>query len=279
VSPEYFGVFRLAIIRGRNFTADEANSEAPVVIISEATARAFWPHQDALGQPISIAPDQRNAKTPAFRTARVIGITRDVINGLLWDGPDPAYLYFPAQAKGLQGGAVLVRVKSGSSVARRALDDVLARTSPAGVRQVNMMDDLLATQVFPFQISFAIAAFLGGLALILTLSGIYGVLSYVVTQRRKEIGIRMALGATRANVIRLVLSQSFRLAAYGIAIGSVFALAISKLVASLVVAVNTFDVLAYGGGILVVLGAAIAASFFPTRRAVRVDPASTLRYD
>ena len=120
---------------------------------------------------------------------------------------------------------------------------------------------------------------LGGLALLLTLSGIYSVLSYLISQRTKEIGIRMALGATTRAVTRLVLQQSGRLALIGIAIGTVLALGVSRLFASHLVLINTFDLIAYSTAICLVAAAALAAAYFPSRRAARIDPLTTLRYD
>jgi ABC-type antimicrobial peptide transport system permease subunit len=117
------------------------------------------------------------------------------------------------------------------------------------------------------------------LALLLTLSGTYGVLSYLVTQRTKEIGIRMALGASLGVVTRLVITQSMRLAVVGIGLGTALALGVSRFLASHLVFMNTFDVLAYSGGVLLVAGAALAAAYFPSRRAARIDPVTTLRYD
>jgi ABC-type antimicrobial peptide transport system permease subunit len=133
--------------------------------------------------------------------------------------------------------------------------------------------------LYPFRMAAWIGSALGGLALVLTLSGIYGVLSYLITQRTKEIGIRMALGATTGGVIRLVLRQSGRLALIGIGLGTVLALVVSRLLASQMVLVNTFDLLAYSGGMLLVAAAALIAAYIPSRRAARIDPLTTLRYD
>jgi ABC-type antimicrobial peptide transport system permease subunit len=117
------------------------------------------------------------------------------------------------------------------------------------------------------------------LALVLTLSGIYGVLSYLVTQRTKEIGIRMALGATTGNVTRLVLGQSGRLAAIGILLGTALALGVSKWFAAHLVFINAFDLLAYVAGGLLVVAASLGAAYIPSRRAARINPVTTLRYD
>ncbi len=280
VSPEYFGVFRIPVVRGRNFTADEADSEAAVVIVSEATARRFWPNQNALGQSVFIEPDARidaGKKLPAFHAARVIGIAGDVISGMVTDGLDSAYLYFPTGPRGAQNASLLVRVKADPDVAKRSMDTLLTSLIPGGVRLLTPMDQLLALQLFPFRATFWISGFLGSLALLLTLSGIYGVLSYLVSQRTKEIGIRMALGASKAAVIRIVLSQSMKMAAIGVAIGGVLATGVSWLCASLVEGINVFDATAYAGGIGCALIGALAAAYVPSRRAAAVDPASTLR--
>jgi ABC-type antimicrobial peptide transport system permease subunit len=120
---------------------------------------------------------------------------------------------------------------------------------------------------------------IGILALLLTLSGIYGVVSYAVSQRTKEIGIRMAMGATSRLVTGLVLRQSMRLAIIGAVSGGVLAMGMSKILASVLVMINTFDAAAYIGGVALVLAACAAAAYFPSRRASRIDPLTTLRYD
>jgi ABC-type antimicrobial peptide transport system permease subunit len=128
-------------------------------------------------------------------------------------------------------------------------------------------------------LAFWISGFLGGLALLLTASGIYGVLSYLVGQRTKEIGIRIALGASTNDIVRLVLSNSVKLAAAGTGLGAILAMGASRLLASQLSMLKLFDVLAYGAVVLLVAIVALIASFFPAQRAVRVDPATTLRCD
>ena len=135
-------------------------------------------------------------------------------------------------------------------------------------------------QAYPFDVAFWISNVVAGIALLLTLSGVYGVLSYVVVQRTKEFGIRVALGASRGDVTALVLRQSMRLAAYGIAIGVLFALGASKLLSTLVEAyLEVLEPTAYAGGVVVVLAACLAAAWIPSRRATLVNPAVTMRHD
>jgi ABC-type antimicrobial peptide transport system permease subunit len=141
------------------------------------------------------------------------------------------------------------------------------------------MEELVVGRVFPLRVAYWLSAMVGGLALILTISGIYGLLSYVVAERSKEMGIRMALGATAGAVRSLVLKQSLRLAAAGLAIGAVMSVGASRVLASRLVMLNTFDPGAYLWGMLLVLAACLAAAWVPAIRATRIDPVRCLRHD
>jgi predicted permease len=282
VSPQYFPIFRIPLVRGRNFTVEESRSGAPVVIVSEATAARLWPGQDALGQSLRIEPDAKadaHKPLPAFHVARVIGVAGDVISGWIGDGLDTTCIYFPTAPDAATSEVLLIRVKGEPEAVRRALDDAVSSVAAGSIAAVVPMEQAVALQVYPFRAASWIASFLGGLALVLSLSGIYGVLSYLVSQQTKEIGIRMALGATTSSVIRIVLKQSMKLAAIGIAIGATLALGVSRLFASQLQNVNTFDALAYFGSIAVALAAALAAAYVPSRRAASVDPVTALRCD
>lgn len=282
VSSEYFGVFRIPIVLGRNFAPEEARSESPVVIVSEATALRFWPGLDPVGKTIHIAlgpsgglPD----RFPPHTRAEVIGVAHDVMSGWIMDGRDKTCLYFPMRAAGAGSSSLVVRVEGNAEVARRGLDLMLGAAVPGALGQITPMQQVLDVQFFPFRVYSWIAAFLGCLATMLTLSGIYGVLSYIVGQRSKEFAIRMALGASPFGVLRSVLTESVKLALLGIVFGVPLALAVSRLLATQVVDVNTYDSLAFFGGVALILTAAMAASAFPARRATRVDPVTALRYE
>jgi ABC-type antimicrobial peptide transport system permease subunit len=141
------------------------------------------------------------------------------------------------------------------------------------------MEDVLAMQIYPLKVMFWIASFLGGMALVMTVSGIYGVMSYLVNQRTKEIGVRLALGAAASDVVRMVVRQSARLALIGVSVGIALALAIAPVFAHQIEAIRPYDGIAYGGAVLVVMLAAVGASYAPSRRAVHVDPMTALRCD
>jgi predicted permease len=284
VAPEYFAVFRVPIIRGRNFTAAEAREEAPVIIVSEATARSLWPHANALNQTLRIqappqAPQRSNDKFPQYTSARVIGIARDVVSGSLAFGVDRTCLYFPANSAASFDYALVVRVRGNPEVVRRSLDTLLAAAVPDAVTQMIPMEQVLDVQYFPFHALAWVSEALGALALALTAIGIYGVIAHLVAQRSKEIGIRMALGASSRSVIRLVLSQSIRLAAIGLAIGTPVALGIARLAATKLFMFNTLDLPVYAASISIVLAVAALAAAMPARRASRLDPMSILRQD
>jgi predicted permease len=279
VSPEFFSLLDIPILEGRNFTADEARSGAPVAIISQLTARRLWPQGNALGREIYIRHDDRRnwgSELPRHPALRVVGVTRNIISCTIPYGPDPPLIYFPATTANY---SVLIRVNGNVENARLRLDKELSTLAGEDIQDIHSMDQAFALSVYMFRVGSWVGMLLGGLALALTLSGIYGVLSYLVTQRTKEIGIRMALGASVGGVTRLVMTQSMRLAGVGLGLGTAMALGVSRFLASHLVFINTFDLLAYSAGVFLVVAAALGAAYFPSRRAARIDPLTTLRYD
>jgi putative ABC transport system permease protein len=282
VSPEYFSLLRIPLVRGRLFSADEARAGADVVVISDATARRFWPGEEPLGKVIEIPSkrqaDRRSTRLPTYSSAHVIGIVGDLISGLVAVGLDPSCLYFPTVA-GSGPESLLVGVTRGKEAGRSDIRTALDQIAPDLADQINPLDEIRATTIYPFRIAFWIAGLLGGLAILLTVSGIYGVLSYLVSQRTKEIGIRMALGASGGAVVRMVVSQCMRFVAVGTAIGVALALIAAPVFANRVEAVQPYDATAYLGTVLLIVAAALGASFRPARRAVAVDPLWTLRCD
>ena len=272
VSPEYFTVFEIPIVRGRNFTAEESRTAAPTVIISESTAQQLWPNQDAVGRSLRLGADQR--------VVSVIGVARDEISRWITNGDEKTLVYSPANSQ-TAGCKLFVCVHGEAETARRNLDTDLTALDPNGLDEIHKLQiqEWVAEEAYSFQLVYWMSSVIGLAALLLTLSGIYGVLSYVVSQRTREIGVRMALGATTREVTRLILMQSMRLAILGTALGGSLAMGMSRVLASSLVMINAFDRAAYAGGALVVLAACAAAAYFPSRRAARIDPMITLRYD
>lgn len=286
VSPEYFGVFDLPIVSGRNFTPDEARARSPVVVVSRSTAGHFWPGKDPIGQTLTMSPSEgEDSRLARYRAAKVIGVTADAVPGWIGRSPAEPTVYYAGaldDSAALQLGResqILVRVNTDGERARALLERTLASVDSSAVVEMHTLEASLALQVYPFRAMYWVASAVGVIALILTLTGVYGVLSFVVAQRRKEFGIRMALGAAGATLIALVLRQSLRLSIVGIGAGVVIALAVSRLFAGAVFVLNTFDVAGYAGGAMLVLGACLFAAYLPSRRAARVDPVQALRAD
>jgi predicted permease len=286
-SPEYFDIYRVPVVRGRNFSQAEARAEANVTVISEAAAQKLWPGQDAMGRTV-VVPERHitvPGATPGARSAVVIGVVRDAIYG--WDDqgqPRRDCLFFPTHPASKLGVTLLVSMKGGMGIeqGRRILESVVEEVAPGGTDSVVSLEELQAARLSPLRALFAITGFMGGLALLMTLSGIYGVLSYLVGQRRREFGIRIALGAEGKDVGRMVFRQSLKLAACGAALGALAAWGLARILTHVFGPsgpIDVFDWSGYAGGILVVIAAALAASWVPARRAVRIDPAVTLRCD
>ncbi|HEV3201912.1 MAG TPA: ABC transporter permease [Bryobacteraceae bacterium] len=285
VSPGYFPVFRIPIVRGRGFTDAESETAAPVAVVSESAAHRLWPGADAVGQTVVIprtdGRDPYANRAPEFTEARVIGVSRNALSGYLANSADrdSVMIYFPTHRRAAHNDSVLVRVSGAPGAARQRIAAVLDGIAPSIYDMINPMDDVLAIQIYPFQVTFWITAFLGGLALLMTVSGIYGVMAYLVNQRTKEIGIRVALGAAAGDVVWMVTRQSARLAFLGVATGVALASVIAPVFAHEIEAIHPYDAIAYGSAVLIVMVAAVGASLPPSRKAVRLDPVTALRCD
>ena len=276
VSREYFSTFDIPLLRGRDFTADEARSGSPVVLLSQTAALQLWPNQEP-GRSLDLVADQ--AASAEFRrnqTVAVVGIVGDEPSRWISGGESKAIIYFPTDSK-TPGTKLFVGVHGDAEPVMHRLDadltDALEEMDALQIRRWVIED------AYSLHIVYWVAIALGSLALLLTLSGIYGVVAHIVSQRTKEIGIRMALGATTGSVERLVLKQSMRLAVAGGVVGCMLALGVSKILSSILLMINTYDVAVYAGGIAFVWMVCAAAAYLPARRVARVDPASTLRFD
>lgn len=277
-SPDFFTVLDVPILRGRNFSASEARSSAPVALVSQTLAKRLWPDTDAIGKTVVFDGKTRGQQKISFPSAQVIGVVRDVDTGYFSDDLERSCLYLPTTPAD-KARALLVRIKGDPETARRKLDESISGAYPGAIEQIHKMQEFVAGRNYPFYAAYWVSATVGCVALLLTVTGIYGVLSYLVSQRTREIGIRMALGASVRDVIALVLSQSMRLAFAGIAIAIFLAFGMLRIFASRLLEMDTQDVAGYLLAILIVLGACLGAAFFPSRRASRIDPNIALRCD
>jgi predicted permease len=285
VSSRYFSVLDIGVLRGRGFTEDEARSGTAIAVLSDATARQIWPNADPIGQLLRLEPDlddhHREEPRLPSQTFVVVGIVRSVAGFRL--GWPEAGVYLPFDLSSAKA-TLIARASGDPEPVRRTLLERLTKIDP-NLHQMMTMRTLSSLETYPLQVGFWVTVLLGGVALILTLSGIYGVLSYLVAQRTNEIGVRIALGATTNDVTRLVLSQSLRLVTIGLAIGASLAWAGSTALMSTPIAgrlanlVDLFDGVAYIGALLFVVAASLIAAAVPAVRAARIDPATTLRQE
>jgi ABC-type antimicrobial peptide transport system permease subunit len=217
---------------------------------------------------------------PGDRTVTVIGVVTDIVSGFVYQGKDPAHIYLPTKPNGEWAQALLVKLPPGVRLdALRAALQTVANDPLA--YEVMTIDEIVSLQQFPLRAASWVGTLLSGIALALSISGLYGVLTYMFGQRTREIGIRMALGATGVVVTRLVVLQSARLAIYGTAIGVVLGYSVMKLLSTVVRLdnVSVLDPGAFAVSILLIAIAVAVASYGPARRAVRIDPTVMLRTD
>jgi predicted permease len=278
-SGEIFRLCGIPILRGRTFTKEESDANAAVAVVSERAAHLLWPGEDPIGKTVALDPGgQRSLRVPRFRQSRVIGVSRDIVSKVKDGGPRPI-LYFPDTLR--LGTMVVVRGKGTPENTRRQLEGALAR-APGAVQgaRVVQLQETLDFETYPQQAASWLSTLLGAIALLLTITGMYGVMSYLVSQRTKEIGIRMALGATQRQVAEFILKYCARLAGAGLAFGAVLALGLLQYSASKIqLLINLYDIPAYSLSLGVVAMAALLAALGPTRRACAVDPLDALRAD
>ena len=288
VSPEYFDVFGIPILRGRSFTAAERDGDHPVVIVSESMARALWPNGNAVGETFRLEPDLNSEFRPKDETpmparlVTVVGVSREVPGFRFTDVKD-ARIFLPTSVN-TPKTSVVARVTGDPDLARRTLIDHLTMIDP-NMGMIVTMRTVARLETFFLQIAFWVSLVLGGLALLLTVSGLFSVLSYLVEQRTKEIGLRMALGATSRKVTQLMLAQTTRPVIYGLLAGVGFAISLATVLiatpAGAIISeiVHVTDPVAYGASLLVVVTACVLAAWIPATRAARVDPMQTLRQE
>jgi predicted permease len=286
VSPQHFETLGIRIVRGRGFNEQEANGNAPVVVVSEATAQKFWPSQDAIGKHIGIAAAlssgvdsdaARNVNASVFPSYEVIGVAGNTRSGWVWE-KDETYLYVPLGPDNYLANYVMVRATGDAQGVIDAVRGEAEAMDPRLSVVVQRTTDHLDESMTPFRALALVAGVLGALALLLASVGLYGVMSFVVTQRTREIGVRVALGAQHRDVVRLFLKDGLRLTIIGIAIGIVGGAGISRVLAAVLVDLNPLDPLAFGGVSILLALVALLATYVPARRALKVDPMAALRH-
>ncbi len=269
VSPEYFSVVGIPIVRGRGFTQAEARNDATVIIVTESTAQRLWPGQDPLGKTLRAGNGYE---------ATVIGVARDAQVSHLGQLNDP-YLYYSAGPRDNLRTYVLLRFAGGYPTIAKGIRQAVHALDADVPVDINTVDDYLEVWRIPSRIVAALSTGLSGLALLLGSIGIYGMVSYGVSRCVREIGIRMALGADGADVMNLVLRQAMRPVLIGALVGMIACAVVSQVLSSMLFGVSAHDAIAFISAPLILLVVALGGSYIPARRAMRVDPMVALRYE
>jgi predicted permease len=288
VSQGYFDLLGVALVSGRGFTGREQSADAGVAAVSASAAARLWPGRDPLGQTLRLEPravqrpGETGALAPVARRYTVVGVVRDIAGFRRGGARRAGAGVFLPVSPDAAGTSLIVATRGPSEAARQSLVNRMARIDP-NLGDVETLRTYARIEAYLLAVPFWLTLLLGALALVLTLSGLFSVLSYLVEQRTKEFGVRMALGATRGDVVALVLSQVVRPVGAGLLLGGTLtaalagALLATPAAAAIGDSVHLFDPIAYAGTLLCVVGACAASALVPAWRAGRVAPVAAMR--
>ena len=279
VEPGFFATLRTPISAGRDFTPDDRAGTQPVVVVSESAARQFWPGQDAVGKYLSQPTHGPQGPTNPMQPLLVIGVARDVQSSSLVDGVARASAYVPLQQQYVSSLTIVARTTSGRRITDQ-LRALLASMNPnVPIMTSQTLEDSIALGLAPQRVVASVAGGLGIVALLLAAVGVYGVTAYAVARRTREIGIRIALGARRTDVVRMVLQEGLSLTLIGAGVGLTLAGATSHVLAAFLFGIPPIDPLTFTGTTLLFVAIGVAACYVPIRRATRIDAMEALRYE
>ncbi len=275
VSPEYFQTMGVTMVKGRGFGIEDRDGGTLVAVIDETMGQRFWPGQDPLGKRVTV--EQDSAGVPLYRT--VIGVAGNVRHYELTNA-SRIQLYLPLAQTGDQWGMGLRLIVKTEGPPHRLADPIRATVAEIDpdtpVSDIQSLDQVVDGAMGQSRAVTGVLTAFGGAALALAALGIFGVMSYLVARRTREIGIRIALGAAARDVVWWVGGRAFRLTAFGLALGSLGALAATRLLRGILFEVSPLDPLIFTGGAVVLAAVALLAAYLPARRATRVDPATVL---
>jgi predicted permease len=275
-SEEYFSTLGIPLIRGRMFGEQDDLNSPHVAVISESLARKRWPNQDPIGQVIEFGNMDGNLKP-----LTIVGIAGDVrASGL--DRPPSPIIYVDYRQRGMNSNStptIVMRSVAPTGEIVSAARSIFHELAPSAPVKFSTFADEMGGWLADRRFLLLLVGLFACVALILAGVGLYGVVAFFVAQRAQEIGVRMALGAQRSDVLRLVLGEGARMAAIGVAIGIGASLAITRLMSSLFFGISATDPLTFAGVAILLSLVALAASYIPARRAMRVDPVRALRYE
>ncbi len=279
VTPGYFRTLGIPLLQGRDFTPQDRRGSPYVIVIGQHAARSVWPGESALGKRIQMEWfEVVDGEAQDIQiTATVVGIVGDIRESGFESDPE-TMLYWPIRQMSTNPTHVAVRSSSDPATLTAGIRSAIESIDPdRPIYDVATMEERLGRSISQRRFSMALLTLFSALALLLAAIGIYGVLSYAVNLRTREIGIRIALGSARSGILRLIVGQGLRLALLGLAVGLPLAYALAKLLTSLLYQVGIADPMVYGAAPLLLLGVVLLACYLPARRAARLDPIEALR--
>ena len=279
IGPDYFKTLGMHLMSGRGFTAQDDQDHPGVAVVNESFVRHYFPNESPLGRHITPGPPGRIWQGKKLTSFEIVGVVHDVKSAGLQAPTAPTY-YLPAAQAPLQDMAVIVRTTTEPlSIIPELRQAVLAIDPDQPISNISTMEKIVSDSIARPRLNMFLMGLFGALALILASVGIYGLLSYSVTQRTQEMGIRMALGAQVTDVLKLVLRQGMTLALIGEALGLVGAFALTRVMQRLLFGVTPTDATIFISVVGILTTTAVLACYLPARRAAKVDPLVALRYE
>ena len=275
VSPDFLNVIGTRVLRGRGFTAGDDQPGPAVLLINHTMAEKYWPGKDPVGQLVELVGF--NTGSAPNTEARIIGVTEDAPINAIGELPEP-YIYMPFHLSQMGEMTFALATRQNAMTLAQETRQVLIHTHPLlDPMMVTSLPELIRYSAGNYQMMAELVTGLGFIGLVLTIVGLYGFLAFRVSQRRREIGIRMALGATRGSTVMLILRDAARMAVIGLSVGVLLALGATRLESSMLFGVRPIDALSIAFALLVLSLATFFAAWFPARRAASIDPIQALR--
>ena len=270
-SPNYFATMGIPLLRGRDFSSADNPSAQPVAIINQTMAQRFWPNQSAVGKSVTLVRQKTEVQ--------IVGIVGDIKRYGLEENVQPE-IYFPYSQQARWATYFVVRTDSTAGAFKEALQSRLAGIdSEIRLSRTSSMEDLISSSLKRPRFNLILVAIFATTALLLAAVGLYGVMSYLVEQQTREIGIRSALGAKRSHILRLVIGRGVGMAFIGIVLGLIASVGLTRFLAGLLYGVSAVDPITFIGISVLLLIVSVLACYIPARRATKVDPLVALRYE
>ncbi len=280
VSPEYFQLLGMTLLRGRLFSEQDIEGAPDVAVINQAAARTFWPNEDPVGKRVRLSTGNvgnRELLNKKSGWTTIVGVTADARTESLADAANPQ-VYRTVYQHPEKGLVIFLRGQlNPRAIAAQVREQIQAVDPELPVYHPETLDDALYTSLSVRRFSMQMLAFFAATALLLAGLGIYGTISYVVSEQKREIAIRLALGAERSDILKMVLRRGLGFAATGAIFGIAGALVVSHLMSSLLFGVSPTNIPIFAGVTIALTAVALAASYIPALRATQLDPITTLR--